>query len=140
MKGVLLCLDMVMAVVVEVLVATVTAVMVMAAMVMVAVMVTAVMVAVVLIAAVYVAVVVVVAVEEDAAVVLVVIINFIFKSDMFMDKRVFSLLSCFFIYNSLIVLSVLIIYCNLSFERYGYIGRLKILLLTSSAILKSPIP
>ncbi len=135
MKGVLLCLDMVMAVVVEVLVATVTAVMV-----MVAVMVTADMVAVVLIAAVYVAVVVVVAVEEDAAVVLVVIINFIFKSDMFMDKRVFSLLSCFFIYDSLIVLSVLIIYCNLSFERYGYIGRLKILLLISSAIQKSPIP
>lgn len=129
MKGVLLCLDMVMAVVVEVLVATVTAV-----------MVTAVMVAVVLIAAVYVAVVVVVAVEEDAAVVLVVIINFIFKSDMFMDKRGFSLLSCFFIYNSLIVLSVLIIYPNLSFERYGYIGRLKILLLISSAIQKSPIP
>ncbi|GMQ65177.1 hypothetical protein AN2V17_44190 [Vallitalea sp. AN17-2] len=62
-------MDMVMAVVVEVLVATVTAVMVMVA------MVTAVMVAVVLIAAVYVAVVVVVAVEEDAAVVLVAIIN-----------------------------------------------------------------
>ncbi|MCT4686657.1 hypothetical protein [Vallitalea sp.] len=95
MKGVLLCLDMVMAVVVEVMVDTVTAVMVMVAMVMAA-MVTAVMVAVVLIAVVYVAVVVVVAVEEDAAVVLVDINNFIFKSDMFMDKRVFLFYPVFY--------------------------------------------